>query len=72
MCGGKLELTLKDNDEAAQLKKTLKESKEREGRWRVKLADLDAQLERALKEKAESSKSHQEEVRCSSCRLPTR
>lgn len=56
-------MTLKDNEEAAQLKKTIKESKEREGRWRVKLADLDAQLEQVQKEKAESTKSHLEEVR---------
>jgi hypothetical protein len=62
-CGGELELVMKDTDEVDYLKKLIKEGKDREARWREKLAYLDVQIETANKEKAESAKSHMEEVR---------
>jgi hypothetical protein len=62
-CGGQLEIVMKDTDEVERLKKVLNECKERENRWREKLATLDVQIEEALKEKAESGKGHQEEKR---------
>eukprot|EP00981_Chlorochromonas_danica_P003250 scaffold633_cov288-Ochromonas_danica.AAC.85 len=60
-CGGTLEIVMKDNDEAAFLKKTIRDSKEREGKWRVKLAELDARMEVVQKDKAETTKTHLEE-----------
>lgn len=62
-CGGELELVMKDTDEVDYLKKLLKEGKDREARWREKLAYLDVQIETANREKAEATKSHMEEVR---------
>lgn len=62
MCGGQLELIRKDSDEVDKLKKLLKESKEREAKWREKLASLDGQIDVVAKEKAEAIKSHMEEV----------
>jgi hypothetical protein len=62
VCGGKLELVLKGNEEAEGLKKTLKDNKERENRWRVKLADIDATLATVTREKAEAAKLHTNEV----------
>ncbi|RYH20503.1 hypothetical protein EON65_23265 [archaeon] len=53
---------MRDNEEVEKLKKVIKEYKEREGRWRIKLADLDAQLETIQKEKAEYTKIHTDEV----------
>ncbi len=61
-CGGELELVMKDTDEVDYLKKLIKEGKDREARWREKLAYLDVQIETANKEKAEANKSHMEEV----------
>jgi hypothetical protein len=62
MCGGQLELVTKDTDEVDYLKKIIKEGKDRENRWREKLAYLDVQVETANREKAETTKSHMEEV----------
>jgi hypothetical protein len=62
-CGGQLEVILKDTEEVANLKRAILDSKERENRWREKLAVLDTQIENATREKAESGKSHNEEVR---------
>lgn len=62
-CGGQLEIVTKDTDEVEALKKIISDSKDRENRWREKLATLDAQIESATLEKAESSKAHMEEVR---------
>jgi hypothetical protein len=64
-CGGELEIVMKDTDEVESLKRIISDSKERENRWRERLADLDNQIESALREKAESGKAHMEEVRCS-------
>jgi hypothetical protein len=61
-CGGHLEFVNRDNDEVAILKKQMIDVKDREGRWRIKLATLDAELERISKDKAETSKAHFEEV----------
>lgn len=61
-CGGVLEIVMKDNDEVYKLKKQLADVRERDGRWRVKLATLDAQIESVGKERAETTKSHFEEV----------
>lgn len=61
-CGGHLEIVSRDSDEVEQLKKVLLEARERENRWRVKLASLDVEIENSRKEKAESTKSHLEEV----------
>ena len=62
MCGGELELVMKDTDEVDYLKKVIRDCKEREHRFREKLATLDAQVEKSSREKAETSKSHMEEV----------
>jgi hypothetical protein len=62
-CGGQLELITKDSMEAEHLKKVIKECRDREGRFRVKLAELDARLETAQRERSNASKSHAEEVR---------
>lgn len=62
-CGGQLEIVMKDTDEVEKLKKVLSESKDRENRWREKLANLDVQIEEATREKAEGAKGHMEEKR---------
>jgi hypothetical protein len=62
-CGGHLEIIMKDSDEVDMLKKTIVDCKDRESRFRIKLATLDAQIENTTREKAEASKSHAEEVR---------
>jgi hypothetical protein len=61
-CGGQLEIVTRDSDEVDMLKKTIMDCKERESRFRIKLATLDAQIENTTKEKAEANKSHAEEV----------
>lgn len=61
-CGGQLEIIMKDSDEVDMLKKTIIDCKDRESRFRIKLATLDAQIENTTREKAEASKSHAEEV----------
>ena len=61
-CGGQLEIVMKDSDEVDMLKKTIMDCKDRESRFRIKLATLDAQIENTLREKAEGNKSHAEEV----------
>lgn len=62
-CGGHLEIIMKDSDEVDRLKKTIVDCKDRESRFRIKLATLDAQIENTMREKAEASKSHAEEVK---------
>lgn len=62
-CGGQLEIIMKDSDEVERLKKVISDCRERESRFRMKLATLDAQVEDVGKEKAEAAKSHMEEVR---------
>eukprot|EP01038_Epipyxis_sp_PR26KG_P009105 gene9105-12279_t len=62
-CGGHLELVHKDSDEIEALKKMISDIRQREDRFRVKLATLDAQLENMVRDKAESTKSHIEEKR---------
>jgi hypothetical protein len=64
-CGGELEIVMKDTDEVESLKRIISDSKDRENRWRERLADLDTQIESTLREKAESGKAHMEEVSCS-------
>jgi hypothetical protein len=61
-CGGQLEIIMKDSDEVDMLKKTIIDCKDRESRFRIKLATLDAQIENTTREKAEANKSHAEEV----------
>jgi hypothetical protein len=61
-CGGQLEVILKDSEEVERLKKYIAGSKDRENRWREKLANLDAQIEEVTKTKAQATKSHMEEV----------
>lgn len=62
-CGGQLEVILKDSEEVERLKKYIAGSKDRENRWREKLANLDAQIEEVTKTKSQATKSHMEEVR---------
>ncbi len=61
-CGGHLEIISRDSDEVEMLKKMLGDARERENRWRVKLATMDSEIENIGREKAESTKSHFEEV----------
>lgn len=61
-CGGHLEIVMKDSDEVDKLKKIIVDVKDRESRFRIKLATLDAQIEATTREKAEAAKSHAEEV----------
>lgn len=61
-CGGHLEIISRDSDEVEMLKKVLSEARERENRWRVKLASMDSEIEDTSREKAEANKSHFEEV----------
>ena len=61
-CGGQLEIIMKDSDEVERLKKVIADCRERENRFRVKLATLDTQIETTSREKAEAAKSHMEEV----------
>jgi hypothetical protein len=61
-CGGTMEIIMRDSDEVERLKKLIIEGKEREARWRLKLATLDAQIETIGREKQETTKSHMEEV----------
>lgn len=72
-CGGQLEIIMKDSDEVDMLKKVIVDCKNRESRFRIKLATLDAQIESTTIEKAEASKSHAEEVTflTSICLLPS-
>jgi len=60
-CGGQLEIIMKDSDEVDMLKKTIVDCKDRESRFRIKLATLDAQIENTNRERAEANKSHNEE-----------
>ncbi len=61
-CGGHLEIISRDSDEVEMLKKVLMEARERENRWRVKLATMDSEIEKTARDKAEATKSHFEEV----------
>ena len=61
-CGGQLEIIMKDSDEVDMLKKTIIDCKDRESRFRIKLATLDAKIEDTMRDKAEANKSHSEEV----------
>lgn len=65
-CGGRVEAILIDSDEVIQLQKLVSQMKERENRFKLKLAELDAKLEKVTKDKAESGKRHMEEVKFSS------
>eukprot|EP01032_Pedospumella_encystans_P019774 gene19774-22480_t len=60
-CGGQLEIIMKDSNEVDMLKKTIIDCKDRESRFRIKLATLDAQIENATRERGESNKTHAEE-----------
>lgn len=61
-CGGRIEAVLVDSDEVVNLQKVVLQMRERESRFKSNLAELDAKLEAAVRDKAESSRQHQEEV----------
>lgn len=61
-CGGHLEIVMVDTDEVDRYKKIASDAKEREARFRVKLATLDTQLEDVTKANKETTKTHFEEV----------
>ena len=63
MCGGRVEVVLVDSDEVVDLQKSISLMRERENRFKLTLAELDARLEKTARDKAESAKQHQEEVR---------
>ncbi|KAJ1420483.1 hypothetical protein B484DRAFT_130105 [Ochromonadaceae sp. CCMP2298] len=60
-CGGQLEIVRKDSDEVEILKQIIVDCKDRESRFRIKLATLDAQIEDVTRYTAEAGKSHAEE-----------
>lgn len=62
-CGGHVEIIMKDSDEVERLKKIISDSKDREGRFRIKLGELDAQIETTSRDKSEALKRYTEEVR---------
>ena len=62
-CGGHLEIISRDSDEIEMLKKLISDGRDRENRWRVKLATMDSEIETTSRDKAESAKSHFEEVK---------
>eukprot|EP01035_Chromulina_nebulosa_P026515 gene26515-34721_t len=62
-CGGRVEAVLVDSDEVVNLQKVVSQMRERESRFKSTLAELDAKLEAAVRDKAESSRQHHEEKR---------
>lgn len=61
-CGGRVEAVLVDSDEVVYLQKVVSQMRERESRFKSTLAELDAKLEAAVRDKAENSRQHHEEV----------
>lgn len=61
-CGGRVEAVLVDSDEVVNLQKVVSQMRERESRFKSTLAELDAKLEAAIRDKAENSRQHHEEV----------
>ncbi|KAJ1389118.1 hypothetical protein B484DRAFT_409424 [Ochromonadaceae sp. CCMP2298] len=54
---------MRDSDEVSILNKTIKDCRDREHRFRIKLATLDAQVEESTLQAAQLTLSHQEEKR---------
>lgn len=61
-CGGRMEAVLVDSDEVGYLKKQISQMRERESRYKLNLAELDARVELTTRERAESSLKQNEEV----------
>ena len=61
-CGGRVEAVMVDSDEVVKLQKVVSQMRERESRFKANLAELDAKLEVAVRDRAENSRQHHEEV----------
>ena len=61
-CGGYVEIIVKDSEEMDRLNKVLSDCRDREGRFRLTLGELDARLENITREKTEAIKKHNDEV----------